>query len=88
MGIDRLTGQLTVSKPNGETEVIETLPDEGFGNRFQKHVFPAFRQALAGEADPNYPNLEDGWRVQVFTDAVVRSTQENAWISLTDVAGA
>ena len=86
LGIDRLTGTLTLSKPDGTTEIVATLPEEGFGNRFQKHVFPAFRKAFNHSGSHEHPNLEDGWRVQRFTDAVVRSAKEGAWVSLSDIA--
>ncbi len=88
LGIDRLSGELSIAKPNGKTEVVETIPDKGFGNRFRNHVFPAFNQALNGQEELSYPNLEDGWRVQVFTDAVVRSAQERTWVPLSTVDGA
>ncbi len=87
LGIDRLTGNLTLAKPDGSVTVIEQIPDEGFGNRFQKHVFPAFRQAAESADSAEYPNLSDGWRVQVFTDAVVRSVQTGNWTPLESVPG-
>lgn len=88
LGIDRLKGSLTLSKPDGSSEIIDTLPDEGFGNRFQKHVFPAFRQRCVSERNPDYPNLEDGWRVQCFTDSVVQSASNGKWTHVKDVDGA
>ena len=87
LGIDRLGGNLTLSKPDGSSDVIETFPDNGFGNRFKKHVFPALRRGLATTEDIDYPNLEDGWRVQCFTDAVVRSAKTGVWVNLREVAG-
>lgn len=87
LGIDRVRGELILSKADGTCEVIESVPDEGFGNRFQKYVFPAFRQGLDPDARAGYPNLEDGWRVQCFTDAIVQSAATGTWISLEDVDG-
>ena len=47
---DRLTGSLTLVKPNSSPAAIERIPDAGFGNRFQKHVFPALRRFLTNSS--------------------------------------
>ena len=88
LGIDRLTGTLTLAKPDGSTEVIAHHPDQGFGNRFKKHVFPAFYRTLDSNLPQDHPNLEDGWRIQVFTDAVEQSARLGQWIRLDEVNGA
>jgi hypothetical protein len=59
-------------------EIIDTVPANGFGNRFAKYVFPNLRQALAGE-ETDHPDLKDGWRVQLFTDAAARSARSGRW---------
>ena len=88
LGIDRLSGELTLSKRDGSFEIIETLPDTGFGNRFKKHVFPALRKGMTVDENLDHPNLEDGWRVQCFTDAVVQSATTGVWVNLNEIAGA
>ena len=58
--------------------LTETEAGNGFGNRFEKYVFPSLRQAHAGEAS-SHPDLKDGWRVQLFTDAAARSARSGRW---------
>ena len=78
LGIDRVSGNLTLAKPDEPVEIIDNKPDNGFGNRFEKYVFPSLRQAHAGEAS-SHPDLKDGWRVQLFTDAASRSARSGRW---------
>ena len=78
LGIDRVSGNLTLAKPDEPVEIIDNKPDNGFGNRFEKYVFPSLRQAHAGEAC-SHPDLKDGWRVQLFTDAAARSARSGRW---------
>ena len=78
LGLDRLSGNLTLAKPDAPVEIIANVADNGFGNRFEKHVFPSLRQALSGEAT-GHPDLKDGWRVQLFTDAAARSARSGRW---------
>ena len=80
LAVDRLTGNLTFVGPDQRPEVIEQIPDEGFGNRFEKHVFPALRAVMNGTEIPEYPNLEDGLAVQRFTDAAALSAKMGAWV--------
>ena len=78
LGLDRVSGNLTLAKPGEPVEIIDTVPDNGLGNRFAKYVFPSLRQALAGEKT-NHPDLKDCWRVQLFTDAAARSARSGRW---------
>ena len=79
LGLDRITGALTLARSGGEVESLETVEDPGFGNRFAKHVFPALRErASAGSSQ--HPGLDDGWCVQLFTDAVVQSARRGGWV--------
>jgi len=78
LGLDRVSGNLTLAKPGEPAEIIDTVPDKGFGNRFTKYVFPSLCQALAGE-ETDHPDLKDGWRAQLFTDAAVRSARSGRW---------
>jgi predicted dehydrogenase len=84
LGVDRLAGTLTLVRPGKGPEVLETIADPGFGNRFARHVFPAIRQRAAG-APSEHPGLEDGWRVQRFTDAAARSAQTGVGVALADL---
>jgi predicted dehydrogenase len=87
LGIDRFGGTITLVRTGGDIETIASVPDVGFGNRFAKHVFPALREQLAGaprEGSP-HPNLHDGWRVQVFTDAAALSAERGAWVKIEEI---
>lgn len=81
LAIERATGRLILVKPGGDPAVLETVPDPGFGNRFAQHVFPAIRARMNGEPT-EHPGLDDGWRVQLFTDAASQSAREGRWVSL------
>jgi predicted dehydrogenase len=81
LAADRLTGALTLLRPGKAPEVLARVPDTGLGNRFARHVFPAIRQRIAGEAT-EHPGLDDGWRVQRFTDAAAASAQRGGWVAL------
>ena len=85
LAVDRVRGTITITSLDEEPEVLETFTDEGFGNRFEKHVFPALRAQLAGEDCP-HPGMQDGYRVQLFTDAAALSGQQGGWITLSDLA--
>ncbi len=84
LALDRIRGTLTIARPSGEVQLLETITDPGFGNRFIKHVFPAIRQRAAGQAC-EHPGLEDGYRVQLFTDAALLSAQRGAWVEVTSL---
>ena len=72
------------AQADAEAELLETVPDSGFGNRFAKHVFPAIRQRAAGQPC-EHPGLDDGWRVQIFTDASALSAQRGGWVELAEL---
>lgn len=86
LAVDRLTSTLTLVRPGDETPTAEPIPDEGFGNRFAKHVFPAIR-ARATDGASHHPGLDDGWRVQLFTDAAALSAERGRWVALTELDG-
>lgn len=83
LAVDRLAGKLTLARPGKEPELLATVTDPGFGNRFAKHVFPAIRSRIAGEPT-EHAGLDDGWRVQRFTDAAALSAQRGTWVALTE----
>jgi predicted dehydrogenase len=84
LAVDRLTGTLTLVRPGKPPELLATVADPGFGNRFARHVFPALRCRIAGEPT-EHPGLDDGWRVQLFTDAAVLSARRGTWAALADL---
>ena len=89
IGIDRLAGELVIARNDREPDVVARLNDDGFGNRFEKYVFPAVRSVLAGDSDDrqlvHHPDLEDGWRVQTFTDAAALSVKRGGWVELAEL---
>ena len=84
LAIDRVRSTVTLMSANGDSKVVTTVENHNWGNRFEKHVFPAFSAMLAGEPS-DHPNLEDGYRVQLFTDAAARSAREGHWITLNEI---
>ena len=82
LAVDRFTGKLTLVGPDQKPEVIATVSDPGFGNRFEKHVFPVVRAMTAGHEISEYPNLDDGLAVQQFIDASARSALEGGWVEI------
>ena len=88
--VDRFHGKVTRGLPDNSVEVIYEAPPGGFeiGNRFQQWVIPALREVMRGakQEDVDVPSLHDGWKVQIFTDAVVESAKHGTWVSLADIA--
>ncbi len=84
LAVDRIDSTISILRSGEETVQQEAIADPGFGNRFAKHVFPAIRQRIAGGGS-DHPGLDDGWRVQVFTTAAVRSAKSGAWIELSSI---
>ena len=78
LSVNRFSGELTLFKQDQKGEGLAILPEKAAGNHFEKFVFPSLRKTLSG-LEANYPNLEDGWRVQLFTDAVVKSARTGNW---------
>jgi predicted dehydrogenase len=81
LSIERSSGRLMLVRPGGEPTLFETCPDPGFGNRFSQYVFPAIRDR-SKRLPTEHPGLDDGWRVQLFTDAAGRSAREGAWVAI------
>ncbi len=83
LSIDRWSGDVVLVDPEQKKEVIANLPDAGFGNRFEKYVFPVLAPLLQGEeAAGDYPDLEDGLVAQKFTDAAAASVGEGVWVAV------
>lgn len=83
LSLDRVSGRLMLARAGNPPELLETVPDPGFGNRFARHVFPALRARIAG-APTDHPGLDDGWAVQGFTDACVGSARQGVWTTLSN----
>jgi predicted dehydrogenase len=87
LSVDRITGNVRLARPERPPETLSVLPHEDFGNRFKKYVFPALRERLKGSTS-EHPDLEDGYRIQLFTDAAVRSARDGRWVELAEIEAA
>jgi len=81
LSVDRVTDTLLWADRPAPATPLETVPEEANVNRFQQHVFPALRDRNAGE-ETIHPDIDDGWHVQSFTDAVVASTHSGGWVAV------
>ncbi len=79
--LDRQLGTISRIENNGDTIELDRISPVPLVNRFGRHVFPAFQRALNGHS-PDWPNLEDGYRAQVFTDAAMASAKAGRWVDL------
>lgn len=84
LSVDRISGQLRLFRADAEVETLANLPDKGQGNRFQKYVFPGLRDRIAGRPT-DHPGLDDGYRVQLFTDAAACSAKRGEWVELSAI---
>ncbi|MCP3696663.1 MAG: hypothetical protein GY917_30995, partial [Planctomycetaceae bacterium] len=84
LAVDRVRGTLTLTSNDQDETVVEQFENEDLGNRFEQYVFPAIQAQLADQDCP-HPGLEDGYRVQLFTDAAALSGQQGQWITLADL---
>jgi len=84
LAVDRIKSIITQVRPGEDPVITDTIADPGFGNRFAKYVFPALRDHIAGRPS-QHPGLEDGYRVQLFTDAAAFSARTGEWVALADV---
>lgn len=83
MAVDRASSSLRIIQ-SGETKPsVVSVENPGVGNRFARYVFPALRRRAAGEPC-THPGLEDGWRVQIFTDAAARAARRGTWVELAE----
>jgi predicted dehydrogenase len=84
LSIDRVSGQVRVFQADAEPETVATLPDAGQGNRFKQYVFPGLRDRIEKQASV-HPGLDDGYRVQLFTEAASQSATDGGWIDLEEL---
>ena len=81
LAVERWTGRLVLARPEGDPEVLETVPDGGAVNQFARYAFPGVRQRAEGSG-ADHPGLDDGWRAQLLTDAAALSAKRGAWVEL------
>ena len=76
---------MTIGRPDNSVEVIKEVSPGGFdiGNRFNKWVIPALR-VMAGKSqlEVDAPNLIDGLKAQLFTDASLESSKLGEWVKV------
>lgn len=84
LSIDRFSGELRFSESPEPARVREIVDLDIPENRFGSVVFPALEQHFSG-GPCDHPDMEDGWRVQVFTDAVVASARQRQWIETSSI---
>ena len=84
--VDRFHGKVTLGKPDNSVEVIKEVSPGGFdiGNRFKKWVIPALREVMSGKSqlEVDSPNLIDGLKAQLFTDASLESSKLGEWVKV------
>jgi predicted dehydrogenase len=83
LGIDRASSTILLVRPGGVPEVIDTVPEIAV-NQFAEYAFPGVRERADGTASVQ-PGLDDGWRVQLFTDAAALSAQRGSWVDLSEL---
>ena len=84
LSIDRITGAVRLFRTDADPETVATLPDEGQGNRFKQYAFPGLRDRIEDRPCP-HPGLDDGYRVQLFTEAAARSARQGGWVELSAI---
>ena len=84
LGVERWTGRLVLARPEGDPEVLETVPDGGPVNQFAEFAFPGVRQRAEGSGT-DHPGLDDGWKAQLLTDAAALSAERGTWVDLAEL---
>ena len=84
--VDRFHGKVTIGRPDNSVEVVKEVDPGGFdiGNRFEKWVIPALREVMGGKSqlEVDAPNLVDGFKAQLFTDASLKSSKIGEWVDV------
>lgn len=83
LAVDRVGNTIAIGYPGKDVPEIEQVDNSGLGNRFSQYVLPALTERVSGTGS-EHPGLEDGWRVQVFTDAAALSAKKGTWVELAD----
>ena len=83
LSVDRIHGELRFADSPNPATILEAVSDNGVCNRFENFVFPAFDERITGQQSV-HPDLYDGLRVQMFTDAALTSSQRGTWVDLSE----
>lgn len=84
LSIDRITGDVRLFRTGADGETVASIPEKSHNNRFRQFVFPGLGNRLAKQPS-DHPGLDDGYRIQLFTDAAAQSAQAGTWVALADV---
>ena len=82
VAVDRVRHTVTVMRSDDDV-TVEDIPENRV-NRWARFVLPALAERAAGK-ESAHPGLHDGWRTQVFTEAVVASARRGAWVELAEL---
>lgn len=84
LALDRERNTISVTRPGQKLPDVEQLEETGPENRFAQYVHPALAERVSGGGS-GHPGLEDGWRVQLFTDAAALSAKRGAWVETSEL---
>lgn len=84
LAINRAKSTLTIARQGEDPALLESVEETGFGNRFARFVFPGLYNRMNVQAT-EHPGMDDGYRVQLFTDAAALSARRGTWVSLADL---
>ena len=84
LSLDRERNTISVTRPGQKLPDIEELPQAGPENRFARYVYPALAERVSG-GESAQPGLEDGYRVQIFTDAAALSARRGTWVETSEL---
>ena len=82
VAVDRVRHTVTLMRSDDDV-TVEDIPEDRV-NRWSRFVLPALAERAAGR-ESVHPGLHDGWRTQVFTEAVVASAKRGAWVELAEL---
>ena len=82
VAVDRVRHTVTLMRSD-EDVTVEEIPEDRV-NRWSRFVLPALAERAAGR-ECAHPGLHDGWRTQVFTEAVVASARRGEWVELAEL---
>ncbi len=84
LALDRIANTVAIISSGNDVPEVENVDSAGPGNRFANFVFPSMRRHISGQLS-DHPSLEDGWRVQIFTDAAALAAQRGTWVELAEL---
>lgn len=84
LAVNRTDSTTTFCLPDQPPEAPQKVEEPDTENRFINYVFPALREIIT-HGTTAHPGMDDGYRVQLFTDACSRSASEKSWIELNQI---